>query len=423
MSGYARLLDRLQHWHPEAPVAMFLVDINDFRSINRLASPRVADRVLAEVEERIGDWAGNDGLAARLWSDEFVAVRPIDHPQAAGELAIGLRDCIACLDLGEDLLNRVLSVSIGVVCSKPGRDWERLLAQAGEACDAAKLRGVNQISVYTPRRGEAVAARTRLEQVAEFRALLSGGHLGLHAQPVIDIARLEPRIAKAEFLLRIDRDGVWTPPPPGMIQALEGFGASAELDQFSTQYLLNLLAEQPALLDRLEGVSVNLSAQSFVDDLLMSRLHDDVRHARLPPGKLCFEITETAAIQHLSVAAEVIADFHAIGCRFSLDDFGSGLCSFGYLQALMIDEVKVDGSFIREIADNPVTERIICAIHQVARATNKSTVAEYVDDVRKLAAIRRIGFDYAQGWLFHPAMDPDEFRELLERSPGLITSR
>lgn len=148
--------------------------------------------------------------------------------------------------------------------------------------------------------------------------------------------------------------------------------------------------------------------------MFMSHLFDDIKHARLPPGKLSFEITETAAIQNLHVAADVIGDFQSLGCRFSLDDFGSGLCSFGYLQSLPVDEVKIDGRFVREIADNLVTQEIVRAIHQIARATGKTTVAEFVDDARKLVVLRDIGFDYAQGWLFYPALAPERFLELLQ---------
>ncbi|HSW14193.1 MAG TPA: EAL domain-containing protein, partial [Solimonas sp.] len=132
-----------------------------------------------------------------------------------------------------------------------------------------------------------------------------------------------------------------------------------------------------------------------------------------PPGKLRFEITESAAIAHLPLAAELIADFSAVGCRFALDDFGSGLCSFGYLQSLPVDEVKIDGRFVRSMISDPVSAEIVRAIHQVARATGKKTVAEFVDDPRQLVALRSIGVDYAQGWLFHPAVSPEKLRELL----------
>jgi EAL domain-containing protein (putative c-di-GMP-specific phosphodiesterase class I) len=145
----------------------------------------------------------------------------------------------------------------------------------------------------------------------------------------------------------------------------------------------------------------------------MDALLRDVRSAHLPHGKLCFEITETAAIEHLDIAAEVIGAFRSFGCGFSLDDFGSGLCSFGYLQSLPVDEVKIDGRFIRDVAQSGVSQEIVRAIHQVAHATGKRTVAEFVDDPRKLRALRNIGVDYAQGWLFYPTVTPEKFVELL----------
>src|SRR3546814_10065275 len=117
---------------------------------------------------------------------------------------------------------------------------------------------------------------------------------------------------------------------------------------------------------------------------------------RSPVGKLGFEITETAAIAQLEIAADIIEDFRSIGCSFSLDDFGSGLCSFGYLHSLPVTEVKIDGRFIRDIADDPLAREIVRAIHQVARAAGKRPVAEFVDDSRKLAVLKEIGIDYAQ---------------------------
>jgi EAL domain-containing protein (putative c-di-GMP-specific phosphodiesterase class I) len=145
----------------------------------------------------------------------------------------------------------------------------------------------------------------------------------------------------------------------------------------------------------------------------MDSLLGNVRSAALPAGKLFFEITETAAIDNLEVAAELFADFRAIGCGFSLDDFGSGLCSFGYLQSLPVDEVKIDGRFIAGVDQEGASQEIVRAIHQIARATGKRTVAEFVDNASKLQALRTIGVDYAQGWLFHPSMPPEKLVELL----------
>lgn len=412
-SGYTTLMQNLQPWASDTVAAMFYVDLCHLSAVNRLASPLVADQLVEAVLLRLKAWAGRDGLSARLWSDEFVAIKTMDHAQQASEEAKSLREALTSLTYAGSHGSSSLAVSIGVVPLRAPYEWPSVLLQAEEACEGAKQRGLNQICFYN------TANRVRRphggsDAVTEFRRYLDDRSLTLQPQPIMDIRSREPRIAKAEFLLRIEREpGVFSPPPPGMIQSLELHGLSTELDQFAAQHLLGWLDEHRALLDRLDGVSLNLSAPSFVDGMFMGKLFDDVRHARLPRNKLCIEITETAAIQHLNVAAEVILDFKTLGSRFSLDDFGSGLCSFGYLHSLPVDEVKIDGTFIRELAQSSVSEKIVRAIYQVARATGKTTVAEFVDDPRKLAVLQEIGFDYAQGWLFYPSLPAEKLIELV----------
>ncbi|SHG48264.1 EAL domain, c-di-GMP-specific phosphodiesterase class I (or its enzymatically inactive variant) [Hydrocarboniphaga daqingensis] len=412
-SGYTKLLETLNRWQPDTAAALFYVNLCHLRSVNRLATPAVADRLVADVGKRLQKWAGPDGLSARLWSDEFIAIKTMDHAQQSADEAKSLRDALTELRYTGSHGASQLAVSIGVVPLRMPLDWPATLGQAEEACENAKMRGLNQISFHS--------SMTRVSRphggsdaVTEFRRYLDHHQLSLQPQPIMDIRAREPRIAKAEFLLRIEREpGVWSPPPPGMIEALEVHGLSTELDSFSAQHLLAWIDEHRSLLDRLDGVSLNLSAPSFIDGLFMGKFFDEVRHARLPRNKLCIEITETAAIKHLNVAAEVILDFKTLGCRFSLDDFGSGLCSFGYLHSLPVDEVKIDGTFIRELAHSSVSEKIVRAIYQVARATGKTTVAEFVDDPRKLAVLQEIGFDYAQGWLFYPSIPSERLIELV----------
>jgi diguanylate cyclase (GGDEF)-like protein len=421
-SGYAKLLQQLQQWRADTPAALFYVDICRLRAVNRLASPDVADELVHSVEQIVKNWAGHDAVAGRLWSDEFIAVKAIDHAQEAAEEARNLRKRLTSLTYKGLYGETQISVSIGVVCTRPSFEWPALITQAADACEMAKERGLNQVRFHGAGGMQQRSPSPSPEGVVEFRQLRDAGSLSLHPQPIMAISGREPRIAKAEFLLRVEHNGVHVPPPGGMIEALEHHGLSTELDRFSSQYMLNWLSDNASILDRLSGISLNLSAPSFVDGLFMGKLFDEVKHAHLPRGKLSFEITETAAIQNLNVAAEVIEDFQSLGCRFSLDDFGSGLCSFGYLHSLPVDEVKIDGRFIREVAHSPVTQKIVRAIHQVARATGKTTVAEFVDDARKLAVLQDIGFDYAQGWLFYPTVHPDKFHELVHMPPQRVVT-
>ena len=414
MTSHSTLLKHLKDWSCYPCAAVVYVDLRDIRSLNRIASPKEGDAVIEAVTHLLRDWSGTRGVSGRLWSNEFVATRVIDHAQAALDEASALRDQLAALRYRSPLGDSRLAVAMGLVVVKPGVSWPKVIADAAEACQCAKRRGVNQIYSSVPQEVEARGAHISAARVLNFRQLMAEGRLSLHPQPIMDIRGAQPRLAKAEFLLRAEDNGRFAPLPPGSIETLEFFGLTSELDGFCTQQVLEWLAENPSVTRALDSVSMNLSAKSIVDGNFMDGLHREVRHARVPPEKLCFEITETAAIEHLEVAAEVITAFKSLGCRFSLDDFGSGLCSFGYLQSLPVDEVKIDGRFTREVAVSDVSQEIVRAIHQVAKATGKKTVAEFVDQEEKLSVLRSIGVDYAQGWLFYPAIPPERFLKLLE---------
>lgn len=409
----AALTTRLDRLLVDARAMLVYVDVRGLRAINRIADPMEGDRVIARVAELMTRWSGRNGHSERLWSNEFIAMKPIDHTQMAVDEAMDLRDRLVALNYRSSLGDNPLSVSIGVLVVSPGVDWMDAIRDAGDASETSKRRGLNQIVVHNPEGPREVRAPARAAAVTEFRRLLANGRLALHPQPIMDIRTPQPELRKAEFLLRMERKGVHMPVPAGTIETLEYFGLVNELDRFSSQFILDWLADNGEVLERLDSVSINLSARSIVDGRFMDDLLRDVRNAGLPPGKLCFEITETAAVENLEVAADVIRAFRAAGCGFSLDDFGSGLCSFGYLQQLQVDEVKIDGCFIKEVAQGGASREIVRAIHQVAHATGKRTVAEFVDDPRKLAALREIGIDYAQGWLFYPTVTPEKFLELV----------
>lgn len=411
-SSYAQVLQQLRAWSPGVQAVLIYIDLRNLRDINRLASPSEGDRVIQRVEQLLLQWSGREGISGRLWSNEFIAAKAIDHTQAASDEASQLRDHINELRYESAVGPARISVSLGLSIFSRDSDWERVVCEAQQACYQAKRRGLNQIVRFGANASWTETTTYSPLAVAEFRQLAKSGQLSLHAQPIMDITREQPRLAKAEFLVRMERNGVIMPLAAGIIETLEHFGLASELDRFTSAFMLDWLDANPDILPRVDSISMNLSGASLVDGRFMDELFYDVRNAHLPAGKLCFEITETAAIQHLDVAADVIAAFRSLGCLFSLDDFGSGLCSFGYLNSLPVDEVKIDGRFVRDIAHSAVSQEIVRAIHHVAKVTNKKTVAEFVDDSRKLEALKRIGVDYAQGWLFYPAVAPEKLLEL-----------
>ncbi|MGQ0701222.1 MAG: EAL domain-containing protein [Panacagrimonas sp.] len=413
-SRYQQILRELSDWSPGALAVLIYVDLRNLRDINRLAGVAEGDRVIRRIEQLLLQWSGGETASGRVWSNEFVVAKAIDHTQAVADEATCLRDRLSELRYDSTVGPACIGVSLGVSIYRQGSDWERVLSEAGQACEQSKRRGLNQIVRF----GSVAHAGERQSfsplAVRDFRQLMNTGKLGLYAQPIMDIAGAVPRAVKAEFLIRMERNGAWMPLPAGVIETLEHYGVATELDRFSAAFLLGWIDNHPEVLDRVDSLSMNLSGASLIDGRFVDELHADVRNARLPAGKLCFEITETYAIEHLEVAAEVIHAFKAIGCRFSLDDFGSGLCSFGYLNSLPVDEVKIDGCFVRDIATSPVSQEIVRAIHHVAKVTGKKTVAEFVDDPHKLEQLKRIGVDYAQGWLFSPAIAPEQLLALLK---------
>ena len=412
-SQYAGLLRQLLQSPSDSLAVLLHIDLRNLGEINRITSPVEGDRLIQRAEQVLQEWGRGRAVTGRIWSNEFIACKAIDHTQAAADEAAALRDRLGELRYDSAIGPVRIGVSLGFSLFRPGSDWSRVLAEAGEACAQAKRRGLNQICRFGAGSSWTDTPVYSPVAVTEFRQLVRNNQLALHAQPIMDIGHGEPRVAKAEFLIRMERNGVHMPLPAGTIEALEHFGLATELDRFSSSFLLDWLDNQPGVLERLHNLSFNLSARSLVDGRFMEALYRDIKNARLPRGKLCIEITETAAIENLAVAAEVIAAFNSIGCAFSLDDFGSGLCSFGYLNSLAVEEVKIDGSFIRDLAHSPVAREIVRAVHQVACATGKKTVAEFVDDTRKLEVLRQIGVHYAQGWLFYPAVAPEKLLELV----------
>lgn len=413
-SRYQQMLHELVTWRAGKLAALIYVDLRNLRDINRMAGVAEGDRVIRRVEQLLLQWGGNGTVSGRLWSDEFIIAKAIDHLDTLAEDAIGLRDRLSALRYESSMGQACIAVSMGTSLYRQGADWERVVSEAQLACQHARRWGLNQVVRFGPVTDSVDEPGAGPQAVREFRTSLKNKALRLFAQPIMDIAGTVPRVAKAEFLTRMERGGSYMPLPAGVIEALERYGLASELDRFSTRFLLDWIDGHRDVLNKVHNLSINLSGASLIDGQFVDILYADVRNARLPAGKLCFEITETSAIQHLDVAAEVIAAFKALGCRFSLDDFGAGLCSFGYLQTLPVDEVKIDGRFVRDIAHNPVSQEIVRAIHHVAKVTGKKTVAEFVDDEAKLERLKRIGVDYAQGWLFSPAIPVEKLLSLLK---------
>jgi EAL domain-containing protein (putative c-di-GMP-specific phosphodiesterase class I) len=282
-----------------------------------------------------------------------------------------------------------------------------LLIAADQACYQAKEQGRNRIHVY--RGGDLTLAQRHGEMlwVARLSEAFEHGHFKLYAMPIVKLDA--PAEQHEEVLIRIQTRQGDLIEPAAFIPAAERYDLMIAIDRWVIKAVcLHLKARRDSLpplaafeasrTRKLALYSINLSGSSLGDPSLHDYILEQFVDHEIAPEQICFEITETAAIADLPTAHRLMTSLQALGCRFSLDDFGSGLSSFAYLKALPVDYLKIDGVFIRDIATNPINRAMVKAINEVGHLMGILTVAEYVEDEATLAVVRELGIDYAQGY-------------------------
>jgi EAL domain-containing protein (putative c-di-GMP-specific phosphodiesterase class I) len=264
----------------------------------------------------------------------------------------------------------------------------------------AKEQGRNRVWAHHSDDVELARRHGEMQQATRLTRALEENRFLLYGQVIRPLRPDPARPALREVLVRLlDEDGRLQS-PLAFIPAAERYGKMPAIDRWVVGKACTVLAQRPAAED--EILSINLSSQSLADDGFLDYVVEQFRHRHIDPRHCCFEITETAAITNWNRALKFVTTLKAMGCRFALDDFGSGMSSFAYLQNLPVDLVKIDGRFVRHVAHNPVDRAMVEAIHHVARAMGIATIAECVEDAESLEAIQLLGTDYAQGFAIEP---------------------
>jgi EAL domain-containing protein (putative c-di-GMP-specific phosphodiesterase class I) len=292
-----------------------------------------------------------------------------------------------------------IGASIGMVeVSSDTKDINELMAQADVACYAAKDQGRNRANVYHADDAELIRRHTEMLRAAGIREALKQHRFCLYAQSIKPLKKASPgEPSRYEILLRLydENGGLLT--PGAFIPAAERYGLMGNVDRWVIQTTFENFAqlfEQPE--DTL--VSINLSGNSLNDRGLLNFVRQQISGSPASPEQICFEITETAFISNLTQASLFISEMKKLGCRFALDDFGSGLSSFAYLKNFPVDYLKIDGSFIRDIVSDPADYAMVAAINQVGHALGIETIAEFVDSEAIITILRELGVDYIQGY-------------------------
>ncbi|MBY4677032.1 putative bifunctional diguanylate cyclase/phosphodiesterase [Marinobacterium arenosum] len=376
--------------------AVLVLDIDQFKLINDTCGHIAGDQLLRQVGELLQERVRQHDSVARLGGDQFAVLLEYCQPDEATRQAEKLRLAIEAYSFDWDDQQYQVTVSIGLLdLDRHAVDASKLLSLADSACYIAKELGRNRI--YQHCDDDALLRRQgEMQWVARIHHGLAEQRFRLYVQP---IARLsDGRIEHYEVLIRyLSQDG--TPVSPGaFLPPAERYGLAPKLDRWVLSETCRWLAENPELNGRPLQLSVNLSGLTLTDSDFLEFARQTIQASGLPAGQLCFEITETAAISSFSHALHFIEQLKALGCRFALDDFGSGLSSFGYLKTLPVDQIKIDGLFIRDILSDPIDLAMVRSINEICQLMGKETIAEFVEDQRIADQLRTMGVNYGQGY-------------------------
>jgi diguanylate cyclase (GGDEF)-like protein len=377
------------------PHAVCCMDLDQFKLVNDTCGHGAGDELLRRLSGMMQAQVRTGDVLARLGGDEFGILLYDAGLNESMQLIERLRDMIENFTFLWERRQFKVTASFGVAIVTDDYDSVTdVLRDADTACFLAKDRGRNCVHVHVQDDATVSERRQQMAWINRLDAAMGDGRLLRARQPIVNGAG--HGAPHWEVLLRLrDEDGDIVT-PGFFLPAAERFGMMPRLDRFVVERLTDYLADDP---DGADCYAINLSGASLGDERLLAFLIERVKRCQ-NPARLCFEITETSAISNLTEVREIIAELRGLGCQFSLDDFGTGMASFDYLRSLPVDFLKIDGSFIRDIADNPISLAMVRAVNDIAHLMGMRTVAEFVETQQIATVLRGIDIDYLQGYAF-----------------------
>jgi diguanylate cyclase (GGDEF)-like protein/PAS domain S-box-containing protein len=381
--------------------ALLYVDLDQFKLINDTSGHYAGDQLLAALAQRLRAQLQPGELLARLGGDEFGLLLDGGGETRARTVAERLRRTVDGFDFEWENRSYGVTASIGVaLVGRAGLSKRELLAMADTACYLAKERGRNRAHVFVDTDDDASLRRTEMEWVNRVRWAMAEGRLGLDYQELSPLRGNDEEGAHFELLLRMQDEDGRPVPPAAFIPAAERYGLMPQLDRWVvTTALANFDRLHPS--GRVALCAINLSGPTVDDDDFADFVLDALRAHKVAPQQVCFEITETAAVGNMARVMRFITRLREVGCRFALDDFGAGMSSFGYLKNLPVDMIKIDGSFIRELENDPMSFSIVRAVTQIGHQIGLKVIAEWVGSDATCELLRLLGVNYAQGYHLH----------------------
>ena len=381
--------------------SLMFLDLDQFKLVNDTCGHAAGDELLRHICAVLQSGLREGDTLARLGGDEFGVLLETCPPEQAERIAEHLRQTVQSLHFVWKGRPFVTTVSIGLVhINQPPGTLEASLRAADMACYMAKEKGRNRVQVYHADDSELSMRFGEMAWIQRLHVALEENRFCLYAQ---EIAALKPEAGPGhlEILLRLHDESGRTILPDSFIPAAERYGLMTALDRWVVrnvfQVIRQCLDEQRS--GPLAMCAINLSGTSIGDDKFLDYLQRQFNEYRIPPRMICFEITETSAIANLGSAIRFINELKGLGCKFSLDDFCAGMSSFAYLKHLPVDFLKIDGSFVKDMLDDPINRAMVEVINHIGHVMGKRTIAEFVETPLIEQALQEIGVDYAQGYL------------------------
>jgi diguanylate cyclase (GGDEF)-like protein/PAS domain S-box-containing protein len=382
----------------ESSYALCYLDIDQFKIVNDSCGHSAGDALLGQVGALLKSKVRWRDTLSRLGGDEFGILLESCSLDEAMRMAETLREAVRNFRFAWEERVFRLGASIGVVpITAENEDVASIISAADSACQAAKEQGRNRVHSFAENDMELMRRRREMQWAARINAALEEGRFELFRMQIQPLQKPECG-AHYELLLRMRDENGRIVAPDNFISAAERYNITPSIDRWVIENAFRWLVSEADERERLAMCSINLSGQSLGDDKFLPFVIDQFEKSGLDASKICFEITETAAVASFSQANRFIHALKELGCKFALDDFGTGLSSFGYLKHFPVDYLKIDGSFVREILHDPIDREMVRSINEIGHLTGKQTIAEFAENAEIIQMLTSIGVDFAQGY-------------------------
>jgi len=384
----------------EAAHMLCYLDLDRFKIVNDTSGHLAGDSMLREVAKLLREAVRDSDTVSRLGGDEFAMLLvgcPLDK---ARQIADDVCRSIATYRFVWH--DRVFNVGVSIGLIEIGREAgtvEQLLAAADSACYVAKKEGAGRVSVYSARDEALARSNGEIEWLHKLQSAIKDERFALYYQPIVAADGLETDGPSMEVLLRMLDEAGAEIAPLEFVAAAERYRLMASVDRWVVQTTLSALSRNAFHLAPERSVAINISAQTLGDPLFLEFVVECLDRTGVAPDQVCFELAENAVISNMEHARRFVGVLHGMGCKFTIDDFGSGVASFSSLKNLPLDYLKLDGSFMRNLARDSVSQTMVTAMIKLARTLNFKIIAEQVEDNAALDVARRFGVDFVQGFV------------------------